>query len=64
MQHHFRSSSGSNGVIVSCKKISKNIRAVEHYKRKARTQKSHGDILFCIQTILNKNEEEGILQNA
>jgi len=64
MLHHFRSSFGSNGVIVSCKKISKNIRAAEQYKRKASTQKSNGDIMFCIQTILNKNEEEGILQNA
>jgi len=64
MQHHFKSSFGSNGVIESCKKVSKNIRAAEHYKGRASTQKSNGDKLFCIQTILNKNEEEGKLQNA
>jgi hypothetical protein len=42
-------------------KYQENIRVAEHYKRRASTYKYAGDIPFCIQTILHKNEEEGIL---
>jgi hypothetical protein len=40
------------------------IRPAEHHKTRGNTQRSAGDILLCIQIILNENKIEGVLKNA